>query len=94
MQVLTVRMRIEVTRFPKLRRAISKSGGNFKIGDSFEIGTQFRNFQIAQRNFEIAQIYKSLGTYIQQILARADLLLICTIINVYYWTAQSVEQTK
>ena len=35
MQVLKVRMRIEVTRFPKLRRAISISGGNFKFGGQF-----------------------------------------------------------
>ena len=34
-----------------------------KSEDNFEIGTQFRNFQIAQRNFEIAQIYNSRGTY-------------------------------
>ena len=91
MQVLKVRMRIEVTPFPKLRRnrvAILKSE------DSFEIGTQFRNFEIAQRNFEIALIYKSRGTCIQRILTRADLLIICTIINVYFWTAQSVEQTR
>ena len=39
--------------------AISKLGGNFKIGGQFR-----RSFQIAQRNFEIAQIYNSRGTYI------------------------------
>ena len=59
MQVLKVRMCIEVTRFRNWV-AISKSE------DNFEIGTQFRNFQLAQRNFKIAQIYRSRNEDLQR----------------------------
>ena len=65
MQVLKVRMCIEVTRFPKLRRAISNTGGNFKIGGQFRnryaiskfsnCATQFcncANLQIAQKIYK------------------------------------------
>ena len=61
--VLKVRMRIEVTRFRNCAAQFRTWVAIFKSGDSFEIGTQFRNFQIAQRNFEIVQIYNSRGTY-------------------------------
>ena len=64
MKVLKVRMHIKVTRFRNCAAQFRNCVAILKSEDNFEIGTQFRNFQIAQRNFEIAQIYNSRGTYI------------------------------
>ena len=61
MQVFKVRMHIEVTRFRNCAAQFRNWVAILKSEDSFKIGTQF---QIAQRNFEIAQIYNSRGTYI------------------------------
>ena len=44
----------------KLRRGVAQFRNCLRI---FEIVTQFGDFQIAQRNFEIAQIFKMRGTY-------------------------------
>ena len=61
---MKVRMHIEVTRFRNCAAQFRNWVAILKSEDNFEIGTQFQNFQIAQRNFEIAQIYKSRGTFL------------------------------
>ena len=89
--VLKLRMRIEVTRFRNSAAQFRNWVAVLKSEDNFEIGTQFRNFQIAQRNFEIAQIYKSRGTETLILLLHHEHLLLQINPNLNYHHLNSVS---
>lgn len=61
-EVLKMRKHKVFTRFRNCAAQFRNWVAILKSGDNFEIGTQIPNFQIAQRDLEIAQIYKTRGT--------------------------------